>query len=145
MNLAEFNIWSGTDYLNNTTGINGGHIQKLSSSSDFSANGNKSFKISFDENGFLYINFIGMNVVPDESYSASIKVYNNSDKAFLFRLIETTNTHFKDVQISSMDSIQTVMIENFTTTSTGPFRLQLNNNNGNIGVIYVDEIILIKN
>lgn len=44
-----------------------------------------------------------------------------------------------------MDSIQTVMINNFTTNSTGPFKLQLNNNNGNIGVIYVDEIILIKN
>ena len=125
--------------------MNGGHIQKLSSSSDFSANGNKSFKINFDESGFLYINFIGITVVPDESYSASIKVYSNSDKPFVFRLIETANTHFNDVQISSMDSIQTVMINNFTTNSTGPFKLQLNNNNGNIGVIYVDEIILIKN
>ena len=44
-----------------------------------------------------------------------------------------------------MDSIQTIIINNFTTTSTGPFRLQLNNNNGNMGIIYVDEIILIKN
>ena len=125
--------------------MNGGHIQKLSSSSDFSANGNKSFKINFDESGFLYINFIEITVVPDESYSASIKVYNNSDKPFVFRLIETANTHFNDVQISSMDSIQTIIINNFTTTSTGPFRLQLNNNNGNMGIIYVDEIILIKN
>ncbi len=44
-----------------------------------------------------------------------------------------------------MDSIQTVMINNFTTNTTGSLRLQVNNNNGSIGVIYVDEIILIKN
>ena len=144
-NLAEFNIWSGTDYLNNTDGVHSGHIQKLSSSSDFSVNGNNSFKINFDETGFLYINFININVVPDESYSASIKVYTNNNKPFVFRLIEPLNTHVKDVQISSMDSIQTVMINNFTTNTTGSLRLQVNNNNGSIGVIYVDEIILIKN
>ena len=44
-----------------------------------------------------------------------------------------------------MDSIQTVLINNFTTTSNGPLRLQVNNNNGNLGVIYVDEIVLVKN
>lgn len=142
-NIAEYNIWSGSDYLNNTTGINGGHTNKVSSSSDFSTKGNKSFKINFDETSFLYINFIGIDVVPDETYNISMKVYNNSGQSMKLNLIELNNSHSQSVTVDSSDSVQTISITNFVATSTGQLKVQVNNNT-QIATVYIDDITLVK-
>ena len=116
----------------------------MSSSSDFSTKGNKSFKINFDgTETFLFINFIGIDVVPDETYSSSIKVYNNSGVSVKFQFIEVANGHIQSVTIDSSDSVQTISITNFVIQATGKLKVQVNNNN-HVGIVYVDEIILEK-
>lgn len=58
------------------------------------------------------------------------------------RLIETTNIHYTETTINSMNSIQTITAS-ITTTSTGLLKLQVNNTS-HVGIIYVDDVILIK-
>ena len=136
-NLLDYNVWSGTDYQDNI-GTIAGHKTLVTSSNDYSTNGEKSFKITFTGNSFEYINFQTITGIVNKTYTGHIKVLNIGGPC-TFRLINRDTNQHVDVTIPSSNNSQ-VLTNNIKLNDNGLLLLQINSTQNT--VIYVDDMVL---
>lgn len=116
-NLLPYNVWSGSDYTNNIEGFYA-PVHIISSSDEWSNQGNKSLKIISETLDYSYTRFYFITATEGDKFNVTLKALNNSGNTLVLRVIETTNSHFQDVEIPSSSETQLINT-NFTSTTDG--------------------------
>lgn len=135
-----YNVWAGGEYSNNTSGLST-VADWVTVSSDFSANGDKSFKVDFQSSTFNTFEISRTSVEADETYSASFKILNNSGKSITLRLLHIEQSQQTETVIPSSDTVQTITSTvNTSDSGTLSFRLV----SANLLTFYIDDLNLVK-
>ena len=95
LNLINYNMWSGTDYLLNTNDINTfSETITIDSSTEFSVNGNRSIKTvtTSSTNGIQVVHTPHIPAEIGETYTAELYVY-NPNNPIAIRILESTNVY----------------------------------------------------
>lgn len=121
-NLASYLLWSGSDYSDNFTNIISGCSLKRSSFKP--VNGDCDIEVISTVEGYRHVRLGSFDASPDEVYTGTVCIYNNSSSKVHLRLIEQETNSFNDVYIQPNNSIQKVTItRTITSTSTLIFYL----------------------
>lgn len=141
-NLASVNQWSGGDYNNNTAGLSGTLTAEVSS--DYSTNGDKSFKITSSGSDYAYCGLFtsSSQFSNGDSVTGSIKILNNSGSSVTLRLLQIEGNAYQNVTVPSSDTIQTVSVSH---TLTADSSVSLRIVSYALITVYVDDICFIKN
>ena len=138
-NLVSYLLWSGSDYSDNFTNIISGCSLKRSSFKP--VNGDCDIEVISTVEGYQHVRLGSLDASPDEVYTGTVCIYNNSSSKVHLRLIEQETNSFNDVYIQPNNSIQKVTItRTITSTSTLMFYLVLREP----ATVHIDNITLTR-
>ena len=138
-NLINYNIWSGTDYLKNTTGTSTSPTIQLSSSTDWSYNSDRSLKITGTVESYA-VTVLGeiLDIETDAQMTGTIHILNNSSFNAQLRFHEVEGNVYNTVEIPSNPNSQEITVTRTKTSNAKT--VQLNLILRNPSSVYVDDV-----
>ena len=106
MNLFNYNLWSGSDYLNNCTDFN--KIYNLISSIEWASNGNKSIKFTRTSNNYSDYTTEHMFNLPTGNYLFSCDVFSPEANGRIYLFLEEPET--VSINFSASEDVQRVSL-----------------------------------
>lgn len=137
--MVGLNVWSGGDYSKSTYGGTGSLTASISN--EWCSNGDVSYKIIQDIEEYKYYQFANITGSLGETYQAKFNILNKSGEPVKLRLLQITDSLTKEVNIYSLDNVQTITA---TITLTTNSELRLRVVMYHPGTIFIDNITLIK-
>ena len=109
-------MWSGTDYMHKTNGLLVSTELTVTSSSEWSSNGDRSIKVCSNYTGYTHVVLVNL-ACEIGMVNGSIDILNNSQTNVYLRLIEMETGQYNDVFISPNESMQHISISRQLTSS----------------------------
>lgn len=138
-NLINYNIWSGTDYLKNTTGTYASPTIQLSSSTDWSYNSDRSLKITGTTASYA-VTTLGeiLDIEKAAQMTGTIHILNNSSFNAQLRFHEVEENMYNTVEIPSNSKPQEISVTRTKTSNSKTVQLLLILRNPSS--VYVDDV-----
>ena len=125
-NLVNHNIWSGTDYLKNTSGIVTSPTITKSSTTEWSSNSERSLKLEGSVESYAAASLeelTGLEIGAE--LTATVSVLNNHSSNAQLRFMELEGNEFNSVEIPSSSDVQEISISRTKSTDSATVQLLL--------------------
>lgn len=145
-NIFSYNVWSGTEYLNNNKGFLSGKGQLLETSSDWSFYGKKSLKITKVSDSALWTDFQTKGLVDGDFIRAYASIYSQNVvcTAFFVYTLNNGKQSFHNGTKIFKNSIETISLNDVVPKDTKNVALRIVIR-GEIGdSVYVDNLSIVK-
>ena len=137
-NLYNYNVWSGTEYNNNTDDFNKTDNIQLTPSNDFSSIGENSLKITcVQANEFMELQKI-TGLTEGKTFTISLVMYNPT-VSVRCRLKSDNNSNITTITVPPSDNSKHVSVTGVIPVNYGNMGLRMFIDG--IGSVYVDNII----
>lgn len=143
-NLFIHNIWSGTDHLKTTTGFTTGANATMDTSTDWSTNGERSFKLTRNQTTSSWGRAHYPEPIKNQQINSTCTIKTGTGNVTIYLLELSEDSSIINSSQVTVPSNTTQKIElSLTTTETNMRIATQFSPSGNIGqIIYVDDITL---
>lgn len=142
-NLLDYNVWAGTDYLNNTKGFNKNTMNKIEVSNTFSSIGENSLKVISTDNTTKNVRIVEIEgCQSSETYTITLDIINKTSSSAKLRLFQNEGSYYQEVYIPISDNLQTITLSLAMTQNSNLRAMVLLYESC---YVYLDNIQLFKN
>ena len=142
-NLLDYNVWAGTDYLNNTSGFNKNTMNKIEVSNTFSSIGENSLKVISTDNTSKNVRIVEIEGCQSgETYTIILDIINKTSSSAKLRLYQNEGPYYQEVSIPISDNLQTITLSLSMTRNSNLRAMVLLSESC---YVYLDNIQLFKN
>ena len=142
-NLLGYNVWAGTDYLNNTSGFNKNTMNKIEVSNTFSSIGENSLKVISTDNTSKNVRIVEIEGCQSgETYTIILDIINKTSSSAKLRLYQNEGPYYQEVSIPISDNLQTITLSLSMTRNSNLRAMVLLSESC---YVYLDNIQLFKN
>ena len=136
------NIWSGGNYLNNTTGLEIGQGVTVTNSNEWASKGDSSFKAVPTGSSSYWYRCDTSYEIENQSILISLKVLNQkySCQLWVYQLGENNvDLKHESLSISDSDEVQSISLQTTTVTDVKKIRITIQATTNTDHVIYCDD------